>query len=200
MKQKGAAWALIATSVPMFMVAIDNLVVTNALTTIADDLGTRQAGLQWVVNAYVLAFAGLLLAGAALGDRIGRRRVFLWGIGLFTAASAACALADSVGALVAARVVQGAGAAAVLPVSLTLAVASVGAARRPLAVGVWGGVNGLGIALGPMAGGLVTQGLDWHWIFGINVPIGLLALPLARWAIAESKGAPRPLDVPGSPW
>ncbi|TDT40771.1 EmrB/QacA subfamily drug resistance transporter [Streptomyces sp. BK208] len=197
MKQKGAAWALIATSVPMFMVAVDNLVVTNALTAIAEDLDTGQTGLQWVVNGYVLAFAGLLLAGAALGDRIGRRRVFLWGVALFTAASAACALADSAGALVAARILQGAGAAAVLPVSLTLAVASVSAARRPLAVGVWGGVNGLGIALGPMAGGLVTQGLDWHWIFWINVPIGALALPLARWAIAESKGAPRPLDVPG---
>jgi EmrB/QacA subfamily drug resistance transporter len=196
-RPKGAAWALIATSLPMFMVAVDNLVVTNALTVIADDLNTRQSGLQWVVNGYILAFAGLLLAGAALGDRIGRRRVFVWGIGLFTVASAACALADSAGALVAARVVQGAGAAAVLPVSLTLAVASVDARHRPLAVGVWGGVNGLGIALGPMAGGLVTQGLDWHWIFWINVPVGIVALPLALWAIRESKGAPRPLDIPG---
>ncbi|MER5955336.1 MFS transporter [Streptomyces sp. NPDC056121] len=197
MRAKGAAWALIATSLPMFMVAVDNLVVTNALTVISRDLGVRQSGLQWVVNGYILAFAGLLLAGAALGDRIGRRRVFVWGIGLFTVASAACALSDSAGLLVAARVVQGAGAAAVLPVSLTLAVAAVAPERRPLAVGVWGGVNGLGIALGPMAGGLVTQGLDWHWIFWINVPVGAVALPLALWAIRESKGAPRRLDVPG---
>lgn len=109
MRAKGAAWALIATSLPMFMVAVDNLVVTNALTVISRDLGVRQSGLQWVVNGYILAFAGLLLAGAALGDRIGRRRVFVWGIGLFTVASAACALSDSAGLLVAARVVQGRG-------------------------------------------------------------------------------------------
>ncbi|MFE2285188.1 MFS transporter [Streptomyces sp. NPDC059443] len=197
-RAKGAAWALAATSLPMFMVAVDNLVVTNALTVIARDLGTDQTGLQWVMNGYILPFAGLLLAGAALGDRIGRRRVFVWGIGLFTLASAACALATSPGMLIAARVLQGAGAAAILPVSLTLAVAAVDPARRPLAVGVWGGVNGMGIALGPMAGGLVTQGLDWHWIFWINVPVGLVALPLAMWAIRESTGLPRPLDVPGT--
>lgn len=192
------AWALVATSLPMFMVAVDNLVVTNALAVIAEDLNTSQTGLQWVVNGYILPFAGLLLAGAALGDRIGRRRVFVWGIGVFTAASAACALATSAGALMAARVLQGAGAAAILPVSLTLAVAAVGPAKRALAVGVWGGVNGLGIAIGPMAGGMVTQGLDWHWIFWLNVPVGLLAVPLALWAVRESTGAARPLDVWGT--
>lgn len=198
MRSKGAAWALAATSLPMFMVAVDNLVVTNALTVIAEDLDTDQAGLQWVMNSYILAFAGLLLAGAALGDRIGRRRVFSWGIGLFTVASAACALADSAPVLIAARAVQGVGAAAILPVSLTLAVQAVPPRRRPLAVGVWGGVNGLGIAMGPLAGGLVTQGLDWHWIFWINVPVGAVALPLALWALRESRGTPRPLDVPGT--
>ncbi|MDH6125241.1 DHA2 family efflux MFS transporter permease subunit [Kitasatospora sp. GP82] len=193
----GALWALVATSVPMFMVSLDNLVVTNALVDMSKDFQVRQSELQWVVNGYVLAFAGLLLAGAALGDRFGRRRVFNWGIVLFTLGSAACGLSGSVGQLVAARVVQGAGAAMILPVSLTLAVAAVPAARRALAVGVWGGVNGLGIAVGPLAGGLVTEGLDWHWIFWINVPVGLIAVPLALWAIQESRGRDRSLDLVG---
>ncbi|GGX06438.1 MFS transporter [Streptomyces chryseus] len=197
--QKNAAvpWALLATSVPMFMVSLDNLVVTNALADIARDFRTTQPELQWVVNGYVLPFAGLLLAGAALGDRIGRRKVFAWGIALFTVASAACALAGSIGELVAARVAQGAGAAMILPVSLTLAVAAVTEKRRNLAVGVWGGVNGLGIAFGPLAGGLVTQGLDWTWIFWLNVPVGAVAVPLTLWAIRESKGVQRHLDVTG---
>ncbi|MFI6446383.1 MFS transporter [Kitasatospora sp. NPDC050543] len=193
----GALWALLATSIPMFMVSLDNLVVTNALTEMSADFHVGQAELQWVVNGYVLAFAGLLLAGAALGDRFGRRRIFVWGILLFTLGSAACGLADSAGQLVAARVLQGAGAAAILPVSLTLAVAAVPPARRALAVGVWGGVNGLGVAVGPLAGGLVTEGLDWHWIFWINVPVGLAALPLALWAIRESRGRAAALDVTG---
>ncbi|ANP48287.1 EmrB/QacA subfamily drug resistance transporter [Streptomyces griseochromogenes] len=198
MKGKAVAWALVATSLPMFMVAVDNLVVTNALAVIARDLDTGPAGLQWVMSGYILAFAGLLLAGAALGDRIGRRRVFVGGTALFTVASAACALAGSPGVLIAARAVQGVGGAAILPVSLTLAVAAAGAERRALAVGVWGGVNGLGIAAGPLVGGLVTEGLDWHWIFWINVPVGLVAVPLALWAIGESTGERRRLDVPGT--
>ncbi|MBV2154810.1 MFS transporter [Kitasatospora sp. SUK 42] len=196
-KGPGAAWALVATSVPMFMVSLDNLVVTNALVNMARDFNVGQSDLQWVVNGYVLAFAGLLLAGAAFGDRFGRRRIFNWGIVLFTLGSAACGLSGSVTQLVVARVVQGAGAAMILPVSLTLAVAAVPKARRALAVGVWGGVNGLGIAVGPMAGGLVTQGLDWHWIFWINVPVGIVAVPLALWAVQESKGRDRTLDVVG---
>ncbi|OLZ52382.1 MFS transporter [Amycolatopsis coloradensis] len=181
----------------MFMVALDNLVVTSALAKIAEDFGVRQSTLQWVVNGYVLAFAGLLLAGAALGDRFGRRRVFLLGIALFTVASAACAISGSVETLVAARVLQGAGAAMILPVSLTLAVAAVPEKQRNMAVGVWGGVNGLGIALGPLAGGLVTEYLEWNWIFWINVPIGLLVLPMALWAIRESRGDDRSIDLVG---
>ncbi|GAA2953068.1 MFS transporter [Streptomyces enissocaesilis] len=196
-KNSAVLWALLATSVPMFMVSLDNLVVTNALADIARDFRTTQPELQWVVNGYVLPFAGLLLAGAALGDRIGRRRVFVWGVVLFTAASAACALAGSIGELVAARVAQGAGAAMILPVSLTLAVAAVTEKRRNLAVGVWGGVNGLGIAFGPLAGGLVTEGLDWSWIFWINVPVGVIAVPLALWALKESRGVQRHLDIAG---
>ncbi|MFJ1897740.1 MULTISPECIES: MFS transporter [unclassified Streptomyces] len=195
-KRNGVLWALIATSLPMFMVSLDNLVVTNALAEIGKDFEVRQSELQWVMNGYVLAFAGLLLAGAALGDRFGRRRVFLGGIALFTVSSVACAMAGSVVTLVIARVFQGAGAAAILPVSLTLAVGAVSRAQRNLAVGVWGGVNGLGIAAGPLAGGLVTEKISWSWIFWINVPVGLIALPLALWAVKESRGRERSLNVP----
>jgi EmrB/QacA subfamily drug resistance transporter len=197
MANKGPApvWALIATSLPMFMVSLDNLVVTNALPKIAEEFSVKQSELQWVMNGYVLAFAGLLLAGAALGDRFGRRRVFLSGVALFTASSIGCAMAGSVTTLVIARILQGVGAAAILPVSLTLAVAAVSREKRNAAVGVWGGVNGLGIAVGPLAGGLVTEQIDWSWIFWINVPVGVLALPLAIWAIKESKGDNRSLNV-----
>lgn len=194
-RSRGAVWALLAASLPMFMGSLDNLVVTTALATIAQDFDTTQAELQWVVNGYTLPFAGALLAGAVLGDRIGRRRVFLWGITSFTISSAFCAMADSVGWLVAARVVQGAGAGLILPVSLTLSVAAVSRKQRNLAVGVWGAVNGIGIAVGPLVGGLVTEGLNWSWIFWINVPVGLIAVPLVFWAIAESRGEDRELNL-----
>ncbi|MGI5282737.1 MFS transporter [Nonomuraea polychroma] len=194
----GGVPAIMATAIPMFMVALDHLVVTNALTQMIEDFNPTQAQLQWVVNAYVLAFAGLLLAGAALGDRFGRRRVFLSGVLLFTAASAACAMADSIEFLIFARVLQGLGAAAVLPISLTLAVAAVPQAKREMAVGIWGGINGLGIAAGPLVGGLVTEGIDWHWIFWINVPAGLVTLPFTLLTVRESKGRDRTIDLPGT--
>jgi MFS family permease len=182
----------------MFMVSLDNLVVTNALPDISETFDVGQAELQWVVNGYVLAFAGLLLAASALGDRFGRRRVFAWGVVLFTVSSAACALADSAELLVAARVVQGAGAAAILPLSLTLSAAAVPEERRSMAIGIWGGVNGLGIAVGPLVGGLVTEGIDWHWIFWLNLPIGVLALPALLWAVKESRGRDGKVDVVGA--
>ncbi|MBT2510065.1 DHA2 family efflux MFS transporter permease subunit [Streptomyces sp. ISL-98] len=191
-------WAVVVTAVPMFMVSLDNLVVTNALTDISETFDVGQADLQWVVNGYVLAFAGLLLAASALGDRFGRRRVFAWGVALFTVASVACALADSAALLVAARIVQGAGAAAILPLSLTLSAAAVPEERRSMAIGIWGGVNGLGIAVGPLVGGAVTQGIDWHWIFWLNLPIGVLALPALLWAVKESRGQDSKVDVVGA--
>ncbi|MGC5015999.1 MFS transporter [Streptosporangium sp. DT93] len=194
----GGMPAIVVTAIPMFMVALDHLVVTNALTQMVETFRPTQAQLQWVVNAYVLAFAGLLLAGSALGDRFGRRRVFLSGVLLFTLASGACAMAGSIESLIVARVLQGLGAAAVLPISLTLAVAAVPRSRRETAVGVWGGVNGLGIAAGPLVGGLVTEGIDWHWIFWINVPVGLLTLPLALLTVRESRGEDRTVDLPGT--
>lgn len=195
-KSRGALWALLAASLPMFMGSLDNLVVTTALSTIAKDFHTTQAELQWVVNGYTLPFSGALLAGAVLGDRIGRRRVFLWGIALFTFSSALCAMANSVELLVAARALQGTGAGLILPVSLTLAVAAVSRKQRNMAVGVWGAVNGIGIAVGPLAGGLVTEGLNWNWIFWINVPVGLIAIPLVFWALKESRGEEVQLNLP----
>src|SRR5690606_24986458 len=149
-RPRPVALALVAASLPMFMATLDNLVVTGALPVISEALRPTVEQLQWFVNAYTLAFATLMLPAAALGDRLGRRRVFVGGIALFTLASAAAALADTPGALVAARAVQGAGAAAIFPLSLTLLVGAVPAARRALAIGVWGGVSGLGVALGPL--------------------------------------------------
>jgi len=193
----GAGWAVVASSVPMFMVSLNNLVVTNALYVIGQDMSADVEQLQWVVNAFILAFAGLLLTGAALGDRFGHRRVFLWAIAVFSAGSVACALAGSVAALIAARVVQGIGAAAVLPLSLTLLAAAVPERKRSLAIGLWGGINGMAVAVGPLVGGAVIEGLDWQWIFWINVPVGLVAVPLVLWAIRESRGADRSLDLLG---
>ncbi|MEV4314051.1 MFS transporter [Actinocrispum sp. NPDC049592] len=197
MKRPAPGWSILAASLPMFMVSLNNLVVTNALPAIRKDFGTDVAGLQWVVNGYVLAFASLLLTGAALGDRFGRRLVFLIGIAAFAYGSIGCAMSTSIPALIMARVVQGCGAAAVQPLSLTLLAAAVPERRRSAALGLWGGVNGLGVALGPVAGGAVTEGLAWQWIFWVNLPVAAVAVPLARWALAESWGRDRGLDLPG---
>ncbi|MFI9161988.1 MFS transporter [Kitasatospora aureofaciens] len=189
--------AFLAASLPMLMVSLNNLVVTNALPEISRDLSVGVAQLQWVVNGYILAFAGLLLTAAALGDRYGRRAVFLAGIALFGAGSVGCALSGSVTTLVAARVVQGLGAAAVQPLSLTLVAEAAPANRRSAAIGLWGGVNGLGVALGPLVGGAVTEGLSWQWIFWVNVPVAVVAIVLVLRAVAESKGRDDRLDLPG---
>jgi EmrB/QacA subfamily drug resistance transporter len=197
MRRAGIGWAIVASSVPMFMVSLNNLVVTNALYEIGLDLNADVEQLQWVVNAFILAFAGLLLTGAALGDRFGNRRVFLWAIAVFSAGSVACAFAGSVDTLIAARVLQGVGAAAVLPLSLTLVAGAVPERKRSLAIGLWGGINGMAVAVGPLVGGAVTEGLDWQWIFWINVPVGLVAVPLVLWAVRESTGSDRSLDLLG---
>ncbi|MEU5692906.1 MFS transporter [Actinosynnema sp. NPDC020468] len=196
-RRVGWGWAIVASSIPMFVVALNNLVVTNALPQIAEDFSADQETLQWVINAYVLAFAGMLLTGAALGDRYGRKLFFLLGIGVFSLGSVACALADSSATLIAARIVQGVGAAAILPLSLTILAAAVSEKMRSAAIGIWSGINGLGVALGPLVGGAVTEGLDWKWIFWVNLPVGAIAVPLVLWAITESRGADRGLDIPG---
>ncbi|MEU2033883.1 DHA2 family efflux MFS transporter permease subunit [Nocardia amamiensis] len=191
------AAVLAAVGIPMFMVTLDNLVVTNALPVIRTELGASLTDLQWFVNAYTLSFASLLLTASAIGDRLGRRRIFLFGIGLFTLASAACALATEPGMLIAARAVQGFGAAGVMPLSLTLLSAAVPERMRNAAIGIWGGIAGLGVALGPLVGGAVVDGLSWQWIFWLNVPIGLLVLPFAARVLAESHGGSRRLDPVG---
>ncbi|MFI6869782.1 MFS transporter [Nocardia sp. NPDC050406] len=191
------AAVLAAVGIPMFMVTLDNLVVTNALPVIKTELGASLTDLQWFVNAYTLSFASLILTASALGDRLGRRRMFLGGIALFTLASAACALATEPWMLIAARAVQGVGGAAVLPLSLPLLSAAVPEKMRSAAIGVWGGIAGLGVALGPVVGGAVVDGLSWQWIFWLNVPIGLIAIPLAARVLDESFGGARRLDILG---
>ena len=186
-----------AAAVPMFMATLDNLVVTNALPVIAKDLGASLEQLQWIVNAYSLAFASLILMAVAVGDRLGRRRVFMAGIAVFTVASALCALATDPGLLIAARALQGAGAAAVMPLSLALLAGAVPKERRPLAIGVWGGVAGLGVALGPLIGGAVVEGLTWHAIFWLNVPVGVAAIVLAVAVLGEAYGNKARLDWTG---
>jgi EmrB/QacA subfamily drug resistance transporter len=193
-----AVWAFVITSTAGFMAALDNLVVTTALPSIRAHLGGGITDLEWTVNAYTLTFAVLLMLGAALGDRFGRRRVFTVGLGLFTLSSLAAALAPNIGALVAARAAQGVGAALLTPVSLTLLTAAVPAARRGLAFGAWGAVNGMAVALGPLIGGTVVEHLSWQWIFALNVPIGVALLPLARLRLTESHGPNSRLDVVGT--
>jgi len=190
-------WTSIVTSVALFMVTLDNLVVTTALPSIREDFNATIASLGWTVNAYTLAFAVGLLPAAALGDRLGRRRVFAAGLGLFTLASSAAALAPSADALIGARALQGAGAGAVAPLSLTLLSEAFPAGKRGLALGIWSGVSGLGVALGPLAGGAVIEGISWHWIFWLNVPIGLVLIPLAITRLTESHGPNDRLDLPG---
>src|ERR1700742_4866297 len=190
-------WTLAIVSVGLFMVVLDNLVVSVALPSIHRDLGASVQSLEWTVNAYTLSYAVLLLSGAALGDRFGRKRVFLGGLGVFTAASAAAALAPTTGLLIAARAIQGAGAAVVTPLTLTLLAEAFPAERRGMAIGVWSGVSGIAVALGPLVGGAVVQSLSWHWIFWINVPIGILLAPLAARWLAESRGPYGEIDLPG---
>ncbi|MGW0769845.1 MFS transporter [Streptomyces sp. NPDC002676] len=194
----GAVWALVITSVAGFMAALDNLVVTTALPSIRKDLGGALDDLEWTVSAYTLTFAVLLMFGAALGDRFGRRRLFLAGLAVFTGASAAAAMAPGIGSLIAARAVQGVGAAVMMPLTLTLLTAAVPAAKRGTAYGIWGAVNGLAVASGPLIGGSLTEHVSWHWIFWLNVPLGLALLPLARLRLAESHGTGAPLDIPGT--
>src|SRR6478752_4842436 len=186
--------AIVAASLPMFMATLDNLVMTSALPVIQADLGSSVGQLSWFMNAYTLTFATFMLPAATLGDRLGRRRMMLAGITVFTLASIASALSTSSEALIAARAFQGLGAAAIMPLSLTLLAASVPAAMRPLAIGIWGWVSGLGVALGPVIGGAVVEGVSWEAIFWLNVPVALVALPLLLVAVPESRGLWQRLD------
>jgi EmrB/QacA subfamily drug resistance transporter len=190
-------WTLAITSVALFMVVLDNLVVSTALPVIRVDLGATIEELEWTVNAYTLTFAVFLLTGAALGDRFGRRRMFALGLGLFTAASAAAALAPSMESLIAARAIQGIGGAIVMPLTLTILSDAFPAERRGVALGIWGAIGGLAVASGPLVGGAVVEGISWQWIFWLNVPIGILLIPLAVARLRETHGPDKALDLPG---
>ncbi len=194
---KQSRWTLAIVSIALFMVTLDNLVVTNALVSIREDLGASLEDLEWTVNAYTLSYAVFLLTAAALGDRFGRRLVFAVGIGVFTLSSAAAALAPSTDALIAARAFQGLGGAVITPLSLTLLSEAFAAEKRGLALGIWSGVSGLGVALGPVVGGAVVEGFSWQWIFWLNVPIGLALVPAALRVLSESRGAHARVDLPG---
>ncbi len=190
-------WVMVLTSIASLMVALDVTVVSTALSSIRLHLHATADQLEWTVNAYGLSFAVLLMTGAALGDRFGRRRLFAAGMALFVAASAACALSTTIGALIAARAIQGVGAAVIAPVSLALLSAAFPPERRGWALGIFGGITGLAVIAGPVVGGGVTQGLDWQWIFWLNVPIGLCAIPLVLTKMKESHGPRAALDAPG---
>jgi EmrB/QacA subfamily drug resistance transporter len=193
----GQAWVLGLASLASFMMALDSLVVTTALGTIRQDLTASLESLEWIVNAYNLTFAALLLTGAALGDRFGRRRMFVAGLAVFTVASAACALSPDIAVLIAARALQGAGAAMVLPLSLTLISAVFPPQQRGRAMGLYLGITGLATFSGPFIGGVVSEGLAWQWIFWLNLPVGVVAALLTTRRVDESVGAGARLDLGG---
>ena len=196
--QRRPAWLVIlALSFPMFMASLDNLVVTNALPVIGADLHASIEQLTWTVNAYMLTFASCILMSSALADRFGRRRIFLSGIFIFTAASAWCGVSSDINTLIIARAIQGFGASAIVPLSLALISTSVPERMRAAAIGIWGGVSGLGIAVGPLIGGAVVEGMNWHSIFWLNVPISVICMALIWYTIDESYGRPQPLDFLG---
>lgn len=187
-----------AASLPMFMATLDNLVMTNALPVLHTELGASVEELQWFVNAYTLAFASMILIASALGDRFGRRTIFLIGIAIFAAGSVAAALSTDPMQLIVARAVQGFGGAGVLPLSLALLAGGVTEQRRPLAIGIWGGISGLGVAVGPLVGGAVMSGWNWQAIFWINIPVAIVAIPLALFALRNDRGIRQRIDLLGA--
>jgi EmrB/QacA subfamily drug resistance transporter len=195
--RRGAAWVVVLTGIGSLMAALDTLVVANALSTIRLDLDASIEQLEWTVNAYNLSFAVLLLTGAALGDRFGRRNLYAVGLGLFAAASAVSALAPTIGWLIGARALQGAGAALIMPLGLALLSAAFPAEKRGAAIGIFSAVTGVAVAAGPLVGGAVVEGISWEWIFWVNVPIGVLAIPLVLTRMRESHGPDKALDIPG---
>jgi EmrB/QacA subfamily drug resistance transporter len=196
-RNSATAWVVALTGIGSLMAALDTLVVANALNTIRLDLGASIAQLEWTVNAYNLSFAVLLITGAALGDRFGRRNMYAAGLGLFTVASVGSALAPNVGLLIAARAFQGAGSALIVPLGLALLGAAFPPEKRGMAIGMFSAVTGISVALGPLIGGAVVQGINWEWIFWVNVPIGVITIPLVLTKMKESYGPDSALDVRG---
>ncbi|MCH5674019.1 MFS transporter [Streptomyces gilvus] len=190
-------WTVLLAGLGALLCSLDVVVVATALPALRAGFGASLSDLEWTINAYNLVFACLTLTGAALGDRFGRRRMYVVGLAVFTLASATAALSNGPGQLIGARIVQGAGAAVLLPLTLTLISEAFPAEKRGVAIGVWGGVTGLGVAAGPVLGGAVTEGLSWQWIFWLNVPIGLVMLPFAATKLRESYGTRPQLDLVG---
>lgn len=190
-------WTLTLAAIAALMITLDALVVTTALNTIRTDLGASLESLEWTVNAYGLTYAVLMMTGSALGDRLGRRRILTIGLAIFTAASAACALAPSIGWLIAARAVQGAGGALIMPVAMALVSAAFGPQQRAHAMGIFVALLGLGVVGGPVVGGAVAEALSWQWIFWLNVPIGVVLIPLVLARIAETPRSAARLDIGG---
>ena len=188
---------VLLTAGAYLLVTLDALVVVTALPSIHADLGGGAGNLPWIINAYALTFAAGIITAAALGDRLGRRRTYAAGLVLFALASAACALAPNLGTLIGFRAVQGLGAAIVMPLGLTLLTSSFPADRRGAVVGIWGGVAGLGVASGPLVGGAVTEGLDWHWVFWVNVPLAIGAAVTVLRILPETFGPRTRLDPLG---
>src|ERR1700733_4105784 len=194
---RSTRWALAITSLALFMTTLDNLVVTMALPAIRLSLHASLSSLEWTVNAYTLTFAVLLLTGAALGDRFGRKRLFVIGMSIFTAASALAALSHGVDVLIVARALQGLGGAIVTPLTLTILAHEVPKEKRGAILGAWGGIAGLAVAIGPVVGGAIITGIAWQWIFWLNVPIGVITVPLAIRQLSESRGPYDKLDLVG---
>ena len=192
-------WTLAAVSFGLFMIMLDNTVVNVALPSIRADLGISISELEWVVNAYALTFGVLLLSGGKLADLLGRRTIFIAGLVIFTAASLWCGLAGDASSLIAARTVQGVGAALMNPATLSIIAATFPPRQRGTAIGIWAGVSALALAIGPLAGGLLTEKISWNWIFFVNVPVGVIAVLAARLFIDETKDTSREqrLDLPG---
>jgi EmrB/QacA subfamily drug resistance transporter len=191
------AWIAVLASIGAFITSLDVVVVSTALPKLQAQLHAGLSDLEWTLNAYNLAFASLMLTGAALGDRFGKRRLYVTGLGVFVVASAVCALSGNIGTLIAARAVQGAGAALVLPLSLSLISDAFPIEKRGAAIGIWGGITGLGVAAGPVLGGVIIQYFDWQWVFWINVPVGVVTLTLCLLKMTETYGNRPQLDLPG---
>src|SRR5712692_2406028 len=192
-------WTLAAVAIGLFMIMLDNTVVNVALPSIQHDLGIGLSELEWVVNAYALTFGVLLLSGGKLADLLGRRAIFIAGLVIFTGASLWCGLAGGAASLIAARTVQGIGAALMNPATLSIITATFPPRLRGTAIGIWAGVSALALAIGPLVGGLLTQDINWSWIFFVNIPVGVVGVVAARLFIDESKDMSQEqrLDLPG---
>ena len=192
-------WTLVAVSFGLFMIMLDNTVVNVALPSIQRDLTADQSELEWVVVSYALTFATFMLTGGKLADYFGRRLLFIIGLAVFAGASLACGLAPDAHFLIGARAVQGLGAAIMNPATLGIITATFPPRQRGMAIGIWAGVSAMALAIGPLLGGLITDHIHWSWIFFVNVPVGVLGIVVARWAIDESRDTSHEqrLDIPG---